>query len=229
MQVDYSVELGRDDPALEVPWSSEDAVSRDVRPCNAGSGNVSPGNVSPGNAAIRYYDLKADPAMIVHITEAASCPELRLFLNRINAAGFPLQTAKCDLWETDELLPEEEIFWETGELSPEEETFTDHRKCASYVDLIFASEEPRLSFEKHESLAKALCLLLQRVPEMPASAEFVLRRCYYHRRSADEDSLQGYCVTTYVSGYGNDESEARQRWAVAIKLVQHALVQWAGR
>ena len=89
MQADYSVELGREDPALELPWSSEDGVTR-------------------------YSDLKRNPGLVLQIPEAVRSAELSAFLTSINAAGFPLQTAKCDLWYSRELSPEEDLFDATG-------------------------------------------------------------------------------------------------------------------
>ncbi|MBZ5530936.1 MAG: hypothetical protein LAO20_05855 [Acidobacteriia bacterium] len=250
MQVDYSIELGKDDPALELPWSAEDG-------------------------ALRYYDLKSDPGLVSQVPETDGCPELADFLTRINAPAFPLQTAKCDVWQTRDLSPEEQVFkveW----------------KFVSYVDVIFAAkvvgskdldsaklrsealrsegrtdsrvaenprnagadrplgaadesprtsdagntgsaadENLRYSFEAHESLVKGLCALLARVPEMPASAEFVVRRCYFHTATTLEKSCAGFCVTAYVFGFGESSAQARLRWAIAVKLVQHALVQWA--
>src|SRR6266853_871471 len=145
MQVDYSVELGRDDPALELPWSSEDV-------------------------ALRYLDLKQHPELLHQIPEASAFPELSAFLSRINMSGFPLQTAKCDAWHSREILPEEEIYGAEC-------------KFISYVDLVFADQAARLSFEKHEELAQALCRLLKRAPDIAASVEFAIRRCYYHHDS----------------------------------------------
>jgi hypothetical protein len=191
MQADYSVELGREDPALELPWQSEDGRTR-------------------------YYDLKRHPESITQIAEAADAPELKTFLTRINAPAFPLQTAKCDTWSSREISPEEEIFGAPV-------------KFVSYVDLVFVllsvENEPRLSFERHEALAKSLCALLERAPEMSASFELVIRRCYYHSDGRPDESASGFCMTIYVSGFGNDEAEARQRWSIALALVQHALVQ----
>jgi hypothetical protein len=193
MQADYSVELGREDPALELPWSSDD----------------------PGT---RYYDLKRHPELVAQIPEARDSPELVAFLTRINAAGFPLQTAKCDAWFSRELSPEEEIFGASG-------------KFVSYVDLVFTDDEAgrarRLNFEATEVLTKNLCALLERAPEITASVELVVRRCYFHHENPADKSEDGFCITTYVSGFGDDESEARQRWSIAITLLQHALVQVA--
>jgi len=85
MHADFSVELGRDDAALELPWSSTDS-------------------------AVLYYDLKKHPELLQQIPEAMVHPELGAFLARINAPGFPLATAKCDAWPSREVTPEEEIF-----------------------------------------------------------------------------------------------------------------------
>ena len=200
MHADYSVELGKDDPALELPWSS-------------------------GDAATRYYDVKQHPDLVLQIPEAVSFPELCAFLTRINAAGFPLQTAKCDLWYSEEVLPEEEIFNAPG-------------KFVSYIDLVFAANAAssgegsgaiarRLNLEQHEALAKDLCTLLKRAPDIAATVELVIRRCYFRQERNPEKSDDGFCITTYVSGFGGDKAEARQRWSIAITLVQNALVQVA--
>ena len=186
MQVDYSIELGPESPALEFPWASD-----------AGT--------------VRYYDLKQHPDLVLNIEEARNHKELSEFLSRINAASSPLQTAKCDTWFSRELLPEEEVFGASC-------------KFACYVDLLFVAKELQTSFEKHEALARDLYYLLQRAPEMAAAMEFAVRRCYYHPDGA-ADSTAGFHITAYVTGYGDSQEEAMQRWAIALKLLQHALVQ----
>lgn len=189
MQADYSVELGREDPALELPWRSDDGTRQ-------------------------YLDLKHHPELIAQVEEAANSPELRAFLLRVNDQRFSLQTAKCDTWYSEEISPEEEIFGAAG-------------KFISYVDLVFATAPARLLLEEHESLAKRLCALLQRAPEVAAAIELIIRRCYYHPDGNADESDSGFCITAYVSGFGEDEAEARQRWRIALTLFQHALVQVA--
>lgn len=144
MQADFSVELGGDAPALEIPWRSDDPQ-------------------------VRYYDLKKQPELVQNIPEAAAYPELGSFLSRINAAGFPMATAKCDAWTSSEVDPEEEIFGD--------------RKFVSYVDLIFVNEREHCSFEKHEAFAKDLCRLLGQAPQIAATVELVIRHCYYHKEN----------------------------------------------
>jgi hypothetical protein len=181
------VELGPNDAALELPWRSEDGRTR-------------------------YYDLKHNPELVSQIPEAISAPELSAFLTRINASGFPLATAKCDLWFTTELAEEEEVFGAAG-------------KFVSYVDLVFVDDGPRSSLAKHEALARSLCELLKRAPEIAASVELVVRRCYFHIDETNEESQDGYAITAYVLGFGDEEQEARKRWSIALTLMQHALVQ----
>ena len=262
MQADFSVELGRDDPALEVPWSSDDP-------------------------SVRYYDLKAAPELVAQLPEVIARPPLRAFLARINAPGFPLATVKCDAWLSREIAPEEEVFGD--------------RKFVSYVDLVFQNEAARCSLKKHEEYARELCRLLAHAPDIAASVEIVIRRCYFHwdndkrttsqerdsqplgnettndaavaghttghdatsrdnttaiesadaksgdvvsRRSSEklareklgseklmlsdamlDTSLNGFCFTAYVTGFGDEENEPCRRWEIALALMQHALVQ----
>ena len=190
MHADFSVELGRDDAALEFPWSSADP-------------------------AVRFYDLKKHPELLQQIPEAVAYPELGAFMARINAAGFPLATAKCDAWRSREVAKEEEIYGD--------------RKFVSYIDLVFEDEAARCSFEKHEAFAKNLCSLLNQTPEIPAAVEVVIRRCYYHGEvalrevAAGEGGAEGRSDLEDVTGAerataaGGAEETAGARYAAGAK------------
>lgn len=184
MQADFAVELGADDETLEFPWADE-------------SGNF------------HYYDLKRHPDLLANVEEAQREPALRDFLSTINSAGSVLETAKCDVWASTEINPEEEIFGGA-------------HKFGSYVDLLFAGEQARLDLPRHEAWAQRLTILLKKVPEIPASAEFLIRRCYYHQ---GQELRTGFYITLYLFGYGEDEAQAHQRWAIALKLVENAIRQ----
>lgn len=204
MQADFSVELGGDAPALEIPWKSDDPH-------------------------VSYYDLKKHPELVQKIPEAITYPELRAFLSRINAPEFPLATAKCDAWTSDEVAPEEEIFGD--------------RKFVSYIDLIFVGQTDRCSFEKHEAFAKELCRLLGQAPEITATVELIIRNCYYHQcpapsgesgnvqleskrhQEGSNSSVSGFCMTTYVTGFGDSDNDPLRRWTIGLNLLQHAVVQ----
>ncbi len=159
----------------------------------------------------RYYDLKRQPEMLAHIEEAVCFGELRDFLIAVNSPASVLQTAKCDAWGSREMSPEEEIFgaeWKLG----------------SYVDLLFSSKDARHSFAAHEDFIKQLTALLRQAPDIPASAEFLLRRCFYHENESD-----GFYVTFYTFGYGSDEVKARQQWGIALRLAGNAIAQCSSR
>ena len=190
MQADFAVELGADDETLEMPWAAE------------GGGP-------------RYYDLKRHPELLSNLEEAVRAPELGEFLSKVNSLQSPLETAKCDVWSSTEINPEEEIFEAT-------------HKFGSYVDLFFSDEPKRFSFPEHEHLAKRLIQLLQRAPEMPAAAEFLIRRCYFYEPEevpGQEEIRDGFYITFYLFGFGNDELRSRQNWAIGLKLIGNAIRQ----
>jgi hypothetical protein len=185
VQVDFAVELGRDDPTLEIPWE-------DVQ------------------GACRYLDLKRYPELLDKLPEAAACPELRDFLVSVNSSACVVETVKCDVWSTTEINPEEDIFeasWKFG----------------SYVDFLFADSSFRESFDAHEKLARELTNLLKKAPEIPASAEFLIRRCY--SRSQSVTVSDAFYITCYVFGYADTKEHARKQWGIALKLVENAIRQ----
>jgi hypothetical protein len=205
MHADFSVELGRDDPALEIPWKSDDG-------------------------AVRYYDLRRNPEAIAQIPEAVAYPELSAFLKSVNAPDSHFETAKCDVWQSNEISPEEEIFGA-------------ETKFVSYVDLVFVKDADRNSFVRHEKFAKDLCALLSRAPDVDATVELIVRRCHYHQLNAPahishessdhssqpannaDASVSGFYLTAYVSGFGDEDCGCRRAWEIAISLLQYAILQ----
>ena len=155
-----------------------------------------------------YVDVKRHPDLLKSLEEATAFPELADFLRIVNSARSPIESAKCDVWSTSELTSEE--------------TFYDASwKLASYVDMVFSSQSTRRSFSTHEEFVKKLVALLRRAPEILSAAEACVRRCYY----GPEGGVEGFYCTLYISGYGEDESDARRNWGVALKLVANAIVQ----
>jgi len=186
VQADFAVELGPDDETLDFPWVDE-------------------------TGRLQYYDLKRGPDLLGEVEEAQREPALREFLTAINSAPSILETAKCDVWPSTEINPEEEIFGGT-------------HKFGSYVDLLFTSAQSRQDFSRHEDFARRLTGLLGKAPEIPAAAEFLIRRCYYCQSAP---ALSGFYITFYLFGYGNDEAEAHQQWVIGMKLVENAIRQTA--
>jgi hypothetical protein len=157
----------------------------------------------------RYYDLKRQPDLLLNIEEASREQELGEFLAAMNAPASILETAKCDAWSSTEMNPEEEIFGAAF-------------KFGSYIDLLFTQESSRSSFAEHEQFARRVVQLLKRVPEIPAAAELLIRRCFYH---VEDEVREGFYITFYLFGYGDEEPQARQRWAITLKLVENAIRQ----
>jgi hypothetical protein len=156
-----------------------------------------------------YYDLKHHPELLSRIEEANRVRELGEFLLAVNSPASPFETAKCDAWSTTEMKTEEEIFHAT-------------HKFGSYVDILFSGEQKPFCFSYHEHFAKRLIQLLRKAPEISAAAEFLIRRCQYRAQAEPRD---GFYLTFYLFGYGQDESQAQQRWAIALKLVENAMRQ----
>ena len=188
MDADFGVELGADDDALEFPWNSPDGE-------------------------LRFYDIKAQPDLLLYVSEAKHYMELGEFLASVNSPSSLFLSAKCDVWLDQELQQAEEIYGTK-------------MKLASYVDILFADPAdpgPRFDFERHEQIADRLVQLLGRAPQISVSAEFIVRRCYYHL--PEEPVRPGYYITFYCFGYGDDPEEARKRWGIGMNLVQNALLQ----
>ncbi|MGA2001939.1 MAG: hypothetical protein ABSG70_01075 [Terriglobales bacterium] len=158
---------------------------------------------------LAYFDLKRHPELIAQIEEAEKFPELGGFLRAVNSARSVVESAKCDAWTTTELSAEEEIFDAS-------------HKFASYVDLIFSNIDDRWSFSRHELFVKRLVELLRRAPDMPASVEACVRRCFF---GDTEDPREGFYFSVYVNGYGNDDGAVRKMWMIAVKLVETAILQ----
>jgi hypothetical protein len=164
---------------------------------------------------LRYYNLKNQPDLLLYISEASEYQELGRYLAAVNSPASALLTAKCDVW-TDEELGEAEAIYDAN------------TKLACYVDHLFAgdsetTEDARFKFERHERFAQRVVELLSRVPPITAAIEVIIRRCYY--RPDDSEERTGYYMTIYVSGYGSDVTDARQRWAIALDLLQNVLLQ----
>jgi len=199
MDADFSIELGRDDPVLDFPWTDP-------------AGKVA------------YLDLKRRPELMARIEEAKKFPELGEFLRAMNSARSMVETAKCDAWATSELSAEEEIYDATHKFASYVDVVfseIDVRLSPSRQSL-YRQSLSRQSLSAHDQFARNLVELLRRAPEVLSSAEVFVRRCYYGEEGG---AREGFYCTLYVSGYGNDGASARQNWGVGLKLMGNAIMQ----
>jgi hypothetical protein len=127
MDADFSIELGRDDPVLDFPWTDPDGK-------------------------IAYYDLKREPETLARVEEARQYPQLAEFLRAVNSTLSAMESAKCDAWATEDLSAEEEIFGASHKLasyvdlvfsrSDQRESFPDHDHFAKrLVELLRQTPE----------------------------------------------------------------------------------------
>jgi hypothetical protein len=198
MDADFSIELGREDPALDFPWTDP-----------AGK--------------LAYVDLKRRPELMARIEEAEKFPELGEFLRAMNSARSMVETAKCDAWATRELSAEEEIYDATHKFSSYVDVVfsrIDERLSLSRQSL------SRQSLSAHEQFARNLVELLRRAPEISSAVEVCVRRCYYGEEDGVRE--EGCYFTLYVSGYGDDNVSARHNWGVGLKLTGNAIMQLSG-
>ena len=158
----------------------------------------------------RYYDLKRQPELLLKIEEASRAAELAEFLAAMNTPAGILETAKCDTWPSAEINPEEEIFGATPQIL----FLRGHPVLAGNVALFFRGTRAIRQ--------GGVTQLLKRVPEIPAAVELLIRRCFYH---FGDEIREGFYITLYVFGFGNDEPQARKRWAIAVKLTENAIRQ----
>lgn len=162
---------------------------------------------------LRYYDLKRHPELLLELPESHN-REMSEFLTAMNSALSMLETAKCDTWLSDQMEEQEAIYAASW-------------KFCSYVDMIFTDPKARPRFAGHENFAKRVARLLRRAPDIPSTAEFIVRRCRYAsgEPGSNSDATEGFYLTFYLFGYGDDEDEARRRWGIGLKVVENALLQ----
>jgi hypothetical protein len=202
MDADYSIELGPSAPALEIPWQDPEGRLHYVEL------RGDPTSLDPDVADHRIADRNVaaqNVALInlIHIPEARQFPALGRFLIEVNSPKSDWQTVKCDVWP-DETEAAENLYSRGFEQS-----------C--YVDIVLAGHVAalRCSLETHQRLARELAQSLEANATLEATAEVVVRRCYFHQGSAGESDA-GYCMTLFLSAYGDSPAEAAECWERAM-------------
>jgi hypothetical protein len=220
MDADYSVELGADDPVLEMPWSDPDGC-------------------------LHYHDLRRQPETLLLIDEAAHYRELGEFLAAMNSSASVLQSAKCDVWPEKELNEAEQIYGVAMKLA----SYVDLLFCDGDTRFDFPAHEsvarrvvqllgraPQISSAAEfiirrcyyhedacEAESPAAMLAAQEGSDAQTSGQGTARQTV----GASAQPREGFYFTFYLFGYGDDESDARRRWGIGLTVVQNALLQVA--
>jgi hypothetical protein len=199
MDADHSIELGPTAPALEFPWQDP-------------------------HGRLHFIDLRSGPGStesnvahnVERIPEAQLFPSLLRFLIALNSPPSAWQSAKCDVW--------------SGETESAENLYDAGFTQSCYVDIVFAEQFATLreSLEVHQRMAKEMVQSLEMNEALEASCEIVVRRCYFHRgleASAMAESVAGYCLTLFITGYGSSPSESALRWEHAMESSAECLLE----
>ena len=197
MEADYSIELGPTAPALEIPW--EDPEGR-----------------------LQYVMLRQEHGTVGRefaknevrrLPEARQFPALGRFLVELNSPPSPWQTAKCDVW--------------ASEADAAENLYNLGFEQSCYVDMVLAGQMRKLlpSLKAHHRLAREFARLLETDEAMAATAEIVVRRCYFHHSGKADQSDEGYCLTLFLTAYGASPQEAAECWERALQFAAECLLK----
>ncbi len=140
-----------------------------------------------------FVDLRSTPERISEIAEAVVFSPLARLLLKLNSAGSPLWTAKCDLWEPV-----------AGEMAGESAAPLDgaaRAALACYVDLLPLDGMVFARWQQAEAFCRDYVtrLLALNLPE--CSVELVVR-------VAIAGHAEGFGVTAYLSATGPGRSSA---------------------
>jgi hypothetical protein len=153
-------------------------------------------------------DLRRNPKLAWNLPEAAQLPGLAEALARLNAAGSPVWTSKCDLWQ----LSEADAF-DPDELNALPGCNAHAIGC--YIDLIPRNNRQWAVPAIAANACKDLCSLLQTIPLNCCRVDLVIRRAFL---TADQPDLG---ITAYFTSCGASSAEA-------FGTLQKALDAFAG-
>jgi hypothetical protein len=149
-----------------------------------------------------FVDLRRHPERIAEIAEAAAFPPLARLLLALNAAGSPLWTAKCDLWEP---VPEE---------TPVDEATQAALAC--YVDLLPLEGTVFLHWQEAEAFCRDLAQRLAQISLPECRVELVVRQ-------AIAGQAEGFGFTAYLSAAGQNRSSAAEALGAALAAFAGAI------
>lgn len=197
MDADYSIELGPTAPALEIPWEDSEGL---VRYVTLRQEHSSAGREFAQNEVKR-------------LPEARQFPALGRFLVELNSPPSFWQTAKCDVW--------------ANEADAVENLYSLGFEQSCYIDMVLDGQMRTLrpSLKAHHRLASEIAQLLEADRAIAATAEIVVRRCYFHLSGKADQSDEGYCLTLFLTAYGTSLPEAAECWERAMQFAADCLLK----
>ena len=150
-----------------------------------------------------FVDLQRAPERAWQLPETGQLPALADTLARLNTAGSPVWTSKCDVWphlEAGEFDP--------GELDASPDCATHAMGC--YIDLLPRSDRQWALPEMVAAECKQVCNLLHAVPLRCCRADLVIRRAFV------TPDLMGLGITAYLTSCGESNGEAEGKLQAAL-------------
>jgi len=159
-----------------------------------------------------FIDLRASRDDVVQVSEAKCNEAVREALLALNAPESPLFTVKCDLWEL-----------ESSEVDPAEFDCTpaDAQKgVACYVDVLARETAIFAVFARHEAWAQAVAVRLREFAFGCGRVDLVVR-------SAHAGGREGFGITLYAAGCGEDSKAAYAAWGGVLRAAVAATINEA--
>lgn len=147
-----------------------------------------------------FVDLRAAPEDARRLMEAGQLPALAPALARLNAAGSPVWTSKCDVWPLDGFDPDE--------LDAPRETALRGMGC--YIDLLPGREGQWPTADAAAAWCQRLCARLREIALRGCRVDCVVRGAHI-----DGEELV-YGVTAYLGAAGPDAAAASDVLSAAL-------------
>jgi len=146
-----------------------------------------------------FVDLREQPERIADITEAAAFPPLARLLCALNAAGSPVWTTKCDLWEQPSAVDSEQL------------------TLACYIDLLPCAGRVFAEWKQAEIFCR-ICVARLANLELPnCQVELIVRQALAAEK-------EGYGITAYCSGTGKDRESATYELTAAMDALADSIL-----
>jgi hypothetical protein len=164
-----------------------------------GLGIPYPPDLHNGGGNAGYFDLKKEPEKISDIHELKNWPELRDFVTLINHKDSFFRTLRCQVFFSG--VPVNLPF---------------KRVCFSYTTVAFEILDYNLSMGCHEELRQGIAkYATESLSESGTHMELDLTSTSYNEHRVS----RAWSLTINVWGFGQENEEARETWAVGIRAL----------
>jgi hypothetical protein len=163
-----------------------------------------------------FVDLNRHPERAWELAETADFPALAGVLVKLNAAGSPVWTSKCDVWPVVDRAD-----WDPDELDAPPGCTTHAFAC--YIDLLHTNSEEWSTQSTVADTCKGFCNRLRSVPLRCCRADLVIRQALDIRQSAMGADQMDFGITAYVTGCGGSAAQAARALGAALDTFADAI------